>query len=219
MRDKIYFRRPERRKYIMLEPGKYTNEFEFKIPNYAPASYRGINASISYSVTARVDVPWMSDLTRNKSFKVFRRKRDLKPFSRPISFQSKNYVNPKDDKPGFYVKLRRRGYRAGESIEGTIQLCNMEACKIRKVLIRLVGEEFAQARGRQEHSTIKGRQIKFSPERWTNETPVEFQIPISENISPGYKGMRSKLKWYVEAQLDLPFKRDIKAWCPVEIIR
>jgi hypothetical protein len=219
LKDKIYLYPPEAGGEHEFEPGTYKNEIQFKIPDSAPPSYEGNNVDTKYWLKTRVDVLLWGDIVNTKPFYVVTKKRNLGSFTDPATFESHNFKNPEDKKPGFYVELSREAFGAGRSIEGLITISNKDACKIRKIDLRLKGTEEVKAKGNVGIYPGIIYESEFPCDNLIEGEPVRFRIPIPNDITCSYKGKNSSLKWTLEVQLDLPFRFDISAQCPVEIIR
>jgi hypothetical protein len=217
--NKILLHRPEGEEHTELEPGKYTFKFEFTIPKKALPSYRGRNAKITYSLNARVDVPKWLDIVEKKDFHVVRNRDDIRSYERPSHFQSDNYLNLEDDKPGFFVELPRIAFIAGKSIEGTITLCNKKACEVRKIELRLIGIEHAEASKYKVNQRLREYESELPTDNLVEATPARFHFPIPKSAPGSFEGNYSNFRWALEVQLDLPLKFDIKARYPVEIFR
>jgi hypothetical protein len=202
-----------------LEQGYYNFPFEFVIPPKGLPSYHGRNVKITYTLKARVDIPLWFDIKDEKEFYVVRNREDLRRYNKPIHFQSENYLNLEDSKPGFYVEFPKIGFYAGKSIEGTITLCNMQTCKIRKIEMRLIGIEHAKAAKYQRNY----KRTKYESELFTDDIieamPMRFNFPIPKSAFGSYEGKYSNFRWAFEVQLDIPLKFDVKARCPIEIFR
>jgi sporulation-control protein spo0M len=201
-----------------LQPGNYEFRFEFSIPIYALPSYAGRHARISYILNAKVDVPLWFDINDFREFYVFRNRKALDILRDPVHFQSNNYFIPDDGRPSFYVELNKIGYKSGENIMGFITLRNLAAQNIRKVYIRLLGEEFAAASNHHRNSTDIVNSINIPNNVIVRGIPVQFRMPIPNNAPSSYEGIYSNYRWAVEVGLDWAYKIDVRALHPIEII-
>ena len=109
MKEEIILRSPDHDKKLELHPGNFTFTFEFKIPENASPSYKGSNASITYELNSRVDVPLLKDVVAKKSFRVSKNREDMALLTQPANFQSDNFSQPNSKKPGFSVELTKAG--------------------------------------------------------------------------------------------------------------
>jgi hypothetical protein len=219
LKKKIYLYPPQAGMDHEFAPGHYANKIEFKIPPSAPPSYEGENVEIKYWLKTRVDIILWRDLVKTKSFNVYRKRKDLDSFVHPANFESSNFTNLEADKPGFYVELPRKAFKAGKSVEGEITICNKDVCKIRKIDLRLIGTEHAKAKGHEGSGVVRIYESELSADDLIEGKPVGFKIPIPKGAPVSYTSENSGLSWALEVQLDLPLKFDIKAQGPVEIIR
>lgn len=204
---------------LELEPGSYEFRFEFRLPIFALPSYSGRHARISYILQAKVDVPLWFDIVDFREFYVFRNRKALNILKEPVHFQSNNYFIPDDGRPSFYVQLNKTGYRAGENIRGSITFKNMAVGSIRKVYIRLLGEEFASAASHHRNTMEIKNRIHIPNNGIIRGIPVQFQLPIPNNAPSSYEGIYSNYRWAVEVGLDWAFKIDVRALHPIEILQ
>jgi hypothetical protein len=219
IKENILLHSPQDPENLELEPGNYNFKFEFKIPDNALSSYKGKCADVKYWVKARVDVPLWLDIVDKKNFYVYRSRNILPNYAQPARLQSENYLDLQDDKPGFHVELNKTGYAAGEMLEGIITFGNVATSKIRKVKMRLLGVEYAQAGPYSRINTTREHEIELIPEHIMEAETKRFSFAIPKNISSSYEGKYSHYRWAFEAQLDLPLKFDIEAKCSLFIIQ
>lgn len=219
LKNDIILQSPQYDENLELQPGDYVFKFEIKMPENALPSYNGKHVSVTYTLKARVDVPWWLDIVDKKPIFVFRNRQLLGLLTQPAHFQSENYPQPYDKKPSFYAELTKRGYVADEVINGLVTLKNMAASKIRKIDVKLLGIEFATARGYQRETTQHSSKIEIRTLGMVEGVPVQFNLPIPREAPSSYEGMFSNFRWAVEVRLDIPFAFDIKALHPVEILR
>src|SRR3989449_4315871 len=62
--------------------------FQFQIPMYGLPSYTGPHASVSYGLTARLDVPWWPDAVHSVPAFGFFARQSVRTFSDPVRFRS-----------------------------------------------------------------------------------------------------------------------------------
>lgn len=204
---------------LELDPGNYAFWFEFILPGDALPSYRGTNASVTYTLEARVDVPWWLDIVKKRSIFVFRNREVLRLLTAPARFNSDNFINGVGNKPCFGVELVKTGFIAGETIEGTIAVYNMAASKIRKIYIKLLGEELATACGHRETRIQSKQEIEIPVCDMMEGVAKVFFLQIPNNAPSSYEGRYSNFRWGVFVGLDIPFGFDVKALYPIEVLQ
>lgn len=219
LNNEIILHGPQFEKNVELPPGNYIFKFEYVIPENALPSYKGTNSSVIYKLHAKVDVPLWFDIDDKKQIFVFRNREALKLLTHPVRFWSENFQHPNPEKPGFSVELTKTGYLAGEAIEGTVILKNVATSRIRKIYIRLLGEEFARASNYHRNVSQQKHEIEISVGNMVEGIPKLFFLPIPRDAPTSYEGMFSNFRWAVEVGLDIPFGFDVKALHPVEILR
>src|SRR2546427_447217 len=84
--------------------------FPFQIPVYGLPSYTGAHASVSYGLTARLDVPWWRDAVHSVAVFVFFARQSVRTFSDPVRFRSGG------GGPEIYVELDGSKFFAREVI-------------------------------------------------------------------------------------------------------
>src|SRR6059036_526487 len=72
----------------VVPPGVQRFPFQFQIPVYGLPSYTGPHASVSYGLTARLDVPWWPDARHSVPIYVFFARQSVRTFSDPVRFRS-----------------------------------------------------------------------------------------------------------------------------------
>jgi hypothetical protein len=223
--DKNYFLKsyiilhcPQYDNDLELGPGNYAFRFEYKIPENALPSYMGRNASVSYKLVARVDVPWWLDVVEKRSIFVFRNREDLKSLTVPVKFTSDNFMDGISKKPCFGVELSKAGFLVGETIEGKVFLYNIADSKLRKIYVRLLGEELATAEGQQETKINYKQEIEIPVDDIMEGIAKVFFLQIPKNAPSNYEGLISNFSWGVEVGLDIPFGFDVKAFYPIEVL-
>lgn len=204
---------------LELDPGYFAFEFEFRMPEDALPSYRGTNVSVTYNLEARVDVPWWLDIVKKRPIYVFRNREVLRLLTAPVKFTSDNYMNGVSKKPCFGVELAKTGFLAGETVEGTVFLYNMAASKVRKIYIRLLGEEMATARGHRETRMQSKQEIEMPMHDMIEGIAKVFFLQIPNNAPSSYEGMYSNFRWGVFVGLDIPFGFDVKALYAIEVLQ
>lgn len=218
LKQDVILQSPMYAENMELEPGSYEFRFEFSIPIYALPSYAGRHVRISYILNAKVDVPLWFDINDFREFYIFRNRKALDILKEPVHFHSNNYFIPDDGRPSFYVQLNKTGYMAGENICGSITFKNMAVGSIRKVYIRLLGEEFASAASHHRNSTEIINRIHIPNSGIVQGIPIQFRMPVPNNAPSSFEGIYSNYRWAVEVGLDWAFKIDVRALHPIEII-
>jgi hypothetical protein len=219
LKEMIVLHGPQFEKNLEMEPGNYVFKFEFKIPEYALPSYNGTHAFINYQLHARVDVPFWLDIVDKKPFYIFRDRGHLNQLTNPAHFQSKNYIQPYSKKPSFYIQLPKTGFAVGEQIECALTMKNMAATRIRKIDLRLIGQEYAWAQGYTRTISQKKHEIEIPFGDIIEGVTRIYYIQIPSDTQSSYEGRYSNFRWVLEVNLDIPLGFDVKAMHQVEIIR
>ena len=204
---------------LELQPGDYEFPFEFYVPANALPSYAGRCAKVSYNLTARVDVPLWLDVKDEREIFVFRSRDALEKLAQPAFFQSENYEPLTGEKPAFRVNLPRKGFVAGEFIEGTVTIRSKSSARVRKVRVVLKSQEHAVAQGYPSTQTPREHKWDIPADDIAEGVPKPFTLPIPADAPSSYEGTYSSYRWALEFDLDLAFAFDINALFPVEILR
>jgi hypothetical protein len=207
-----------------LPPGEHRSTFSFKIPEDSIPSYNGSNVDINYFVRAQVDIPFWFDLKAEKEFYILYHPDIIRSWAKPVSFASAEFhsydskygsdmglFGPKSPKPSFLIELDRDTYFVGEEITGRIIVKNKSDKTIRKVKLLLRAKEYAWADGYSRYITKEKHKFKIQMYKISEGQPSPFKITIPRDVRSSFKGMYSRLDWFIEAQLDIAFGFDIKA--------
>lgn len=198
-------------KKIVLTPNIYTLPFSFTLPEDATPTYNGEHAEVYYNVSAKVDVPWWSDIDDKKSFRVIPEEGVAKE-GEPIQLEAKKgqiYMQ---------VDLNKKDFKRGEHLEGKVKINNDAGKKIRKVLIDLYANEHARAEGHTEDSTVM---------RYTQEIPIDppetiyfeksFKIQIPHDAIQTINKRYFSIDWYFKAGLDIAMAIDLEKETSIKV--
>ena len=200
---------------IIIQKGSTEIPFEFPLPDNALSSYKGRNASINYEIKATIDKKLRSDINTSTSINVVSIKEE-----KNNNNNSTIYVSDKSSKKGLYIKLivAKNIYKIGDTIEGTIFIGKPSsiATTIRSIKMKLIGTEYAIARGKKVTTVIQNIDNEIINWKENEETP--FKVKIPETITKSYRSKLSELYWEIKVTVDIPMDSDLNALAKIKII-
>ncbi len=200
----------------VVPPGVQRFPFQFQIPEHALPSYSGRHATIVYSLTARLDVPWWPDAVFKGGISVFYARQSVRTFTEPVRFRS---GSPDAGGPQVYVELDGSKFFARELIGCRITLLQLGEHRVRRVYIRLVGGEWAQAQREQETTITDVAALDIPMSRIQVGVPFTFDIPIPADAPSSYRGTYSYYSYVLQVGLDIAWASDLVAETPLVIVR
>ncbi|OGS48355.1 MAG: hypothetical protein A3K68_00300 [Euryarchaeota archaeon RBG_16_68_13] len=196
-----------------LPPGLHRFPFRFQVPFKALPSYAGTHANVSYTLNARLDVPlWLDTVWTGEMF-VFYDRPSVRHVARPVRFRSGG------GGPEVYVELDGDRFFARELIGCRITLLRLGGARVRRVFVRLLGQEWARADGQEETSETFRHEVVVPMEAIRVGMPFEFDIPIPGEVSSSYRGALSYHTYALQVHLDIAWATDIVAQTPIVIVR
>ena len=193
--------------------GTYRFPFQFQIPPNGLPSYEGRHAWVRYSLEARLDVPLWLDTVWKGDLYVYYDRQSVRTFSQPVRFRSGG------DGPEVYIELDGDRYFARELIGCRITLLRLGDHRVRRVYVRLIGGEWAQAESQQETTTTYQKEIDIPMEQITLGVPFTFEIPIPADVQSAYHGRYSYYSYILSVGLDIAWASDLVARTPIVIVR
>lgn len=198
---------------VTVPAGTHRFPFRFQIPPNGLPSYSGRHAWVRYTLTARLDVPlWLDTVWKGDLF-VFYDRGSVRTFSQSVRFRSGG------DGPEVYVELDGDRFFVRELIGCRITLLRLGDHRVRRVYVRLVGGEWAQAQGVQEQSVTFRTEVEVPMERIQVGVPFSFEIPIPADVQSAYRGMYSYYSYILTVGLDIAWASDLVAQTPIVIVR
>jgi len=196
-----------------LARGTYRFPFRFQIPFEALPSYRSTHASVTYALTARLDVPWWPGAVGKSEVFVFYDRRSVRQYAHPVWFRSGS------EGPEVFVELDGDRFFARELIGCRITLARLGTASVRRVYLRLFGGEWARANSDQEVTRNFEQEWSISMDRIRVDAPFEFMIPIPAEVASSYRGVHSYYSYALQVGLDVAWAQDIVALTPIILVR
>ncbi|MCL7413946.1 MAG: hypothetical protein M8353_10095 [ANME-2 cluster archaeon] len=204
----------------IVQPGRYSEDFSFLIPEQALPTYEGRNAMISYEVKAWIDIPKHIDIKSRKKFMVRSlHKGSGGPTEAASQVQTDISYTKRKLEPTISVKLPFDHYNAGETIRASVMHTNPTRRKIRKIGAELFSEEFARAKRNKRTQKLSVRKFSLPLENVYEGLFSVFQIKIPENYNPSFEGLFSHNDVYLKFYLDMRWVRDIFVEVPITVNR
>ena len=96
---------------------------------------------------------------------------------------------------------------------------SLGGARVRRVFVRLLGQEWARADGQEETSETFRHEVVVPMEAIRVGMPFEFDIPIPGEVSSSYRGALSYHTYALQVHLDIAWATDIVAQKPIVIVR
>ena len=192
-----------------VPPGEHRLPFELRLPQGALPTYRGVQASVFYSLRANADIPMWFDAGQSAELRVSRDRRACREDMRPRHFSTKNVDNPAE--PGFMAQVNRSTFFLGDFVEGSVTLTSGGGHRIRKATVKLCTLETATARGRKAVNVKEMARQDISGDQLGPERAAPFRICIPKDPPGSYTVMYSSLIWLVSINLDVAWAFDVRA--------
>lgn len=196
-----------------IAPGTYRFPFRFQVPLQGLPSYTGRHARVKYILSARLDVPLWLDTVWSEEVFVFYDRPSVRTFSEPVRFRSGG------DGPEIYVELDGDRFFAREMMGCRITLLRTGDHRIRRVYVRVIGAEFAQAQSQHEETTTFRTEVDVPYDQIRSGIPFAFEIPIPGDVQSAYRGTYSYYSYMLQVGLDIAWGFDLVAQTPVVIVR
>lgn len=198
---------------VSVSPGAHRFPFRFQLPLETLPSYQGPHASVSYVLSARLDVPlWLDTIWTGEIF-LFYDRPSVRTFTQPVRFRSGG------EGPEVYVELDGDRHFARELIGCRITLTRLGGARVRRVYVRLIGGEWARADSAQETTTTFQHEVSIPMEVIRVGVPFEFEIGIPADVFSCYHGRFSYASFVLQVGLDVAWAADIVAQSPIVIVR
>lgn len=199
-----------------LPRGSYDYPFEYQLPAQALPSYHGFYATVVYTVTANVDIPFWFDAHETIETPVAIPSTQVTIEHTPATLYSKNAEDT--TRPGFMMTVGRTMFFSGEIIKGNFELTGDGGHRIRKVDVELQLVENAVAQG---HSRVYNQVIskaQIPGECLAPGAVIPFEICIPPRTSTAYNGVFSKVWYALSINVDVAWAFDADASLPVVIL-
>jgi hypothetical protein len=182
--------------------------FSFKLPEDALPTYDGECADVSYSIHAKIDIPRKSDVSAEIPIEVLTKGNTAEEDSSPEPL-SDNDVR---------VKLDKRTYRRGETIEGTVEMTNNAGKTVRGIELKLYSNEHAEAEDEEEDTTMHEYKMDAPIEETSSSyVTARFQFTIPEDVDPTIRGTYFSHEWCLEAKVDIKNAKDMHTSVDISI--
>ncbi len=212
-------------KHQVIEPGEREFSVNLKVPENAPASFKGKKCEVFYKLDVSVDLPIRIDWSESQNFDVAPSDVDAAtinpvhivfPDGSARSFWDKTFG--KDVK--LNLALDRDTFSVGDWGQAMLTVESPEPLKVDDTEISLVGTESSEAQGHSDSQTYKHSLGKIeSAKVLTNESVHEFEILIPKLDGPcSQTGKKFDVSWAIEISLKIPWAKDPTIRVPVRIV-
>jgi hypothetical protein len=204
--------------YDELPAGRHEYDFDFRLPSRALPTYRGQHATVAYRLYANVDVPCAFDLAFEGAPTVVNaRGTRFRERKWSHSEEAKGLLKPFKASVDMKLDVGEVELRAGEKLEGTIQLVNASKKRIRAIDLAIVARENARARHHQRLTDTvleSGRLAVPDPSAERQEARWAIKLP---STACTYNGRHSWVQLWLRASLDVAMGFDVSVEVPLEV--
>jgi hypothetical protein len=209
----------------VMDPGEHEFSLNLRIPDDAPASFKGKKCEVFYKLDVKVDLPINIDWSQTQEFEVVTDEIEFKDTA-PIHvvFPDESGRSFWDNTFGKDVKLNlavdRDKLAIGEQALAMLTVESPEPLKVDKMEIHLVGKESTVAHGHSDGYSHKHSLGQIdSPNVISNDSAHEFEIVIPEIEGPhSQTGNNFEVVWTIEVRLKVPWAKDPIICVPIEIV-
>lgn len=207
--------------YDVLEPGTYTYDFDFRLPDDLPGDFESLALSrIAYELTAYVDMPLKLDISTTLNLTVYETDdpNEIQPVTRKVRRRSPIGATNSIE---LAVTLDRDRFFPGDQVNGTALIANRSQRHIRAIAVTVNQIVDLSARGfhtSQVHPTpvLEIREPEVSRGKAT-PIPVAFEIPRDLYSSVSHSAL-VRVSYEVCVSVDVARARDLMVRLPITII-
>jgi len=212
-------------KHEVIEAGEHGFSVNLKIPENAPASFKGKKCEVYYSLDVSVDLPIKIDWSLSQKFDVVPNPVDdaaINPVH--VVFPDGSGRSIWDKTFGKDVKLNlamdRDTFSVGDWGQAMLTVESPEPLRVDDMEISLVGQESSKAHGHTDGHSYKHSLGKIdSPKVLSSESVHEFEILIPKLDGPcSQTGKNFEVSWAIEVRLSIPWAKDPVIRIPVRIV-
>lgn len=205
-------------RYPLLKAGRHRWPFEFKLPDDALPSFKGVYTKVRYGISAEVDIPAGLDRTFEGAVQL------VPPSGLAIAPHRGRERRPatgllKPLKADLVMDLDVQGcpFEAGARLEGRLLVSNRSKKRIRGATVSLVAIEVGVAEGeRRTDTTEVASGYLRAPDPSAPQQDIAFGIEIKWCPHP-YEGRNSRLDLFLVAELDIAMGIDAELTIPLRI--
>ncbi len=197
-----------------MQEGSTGLPFVFEIPPDALPSYAGKFAHVTWKLSAKADIPWGKDLSKELFVQVM----NMMPSQpSPVAVE-----NP-EPHPKIRLALSSNFYQPGETLIGKLAL--PEPGNLRSLRAQLCIDERSTGKGTLMGLTSDtvtqtlpiGNEMRYSRDDLLRTSEIPFQIPLSTDAPCSYNGTCSSIQWGIIATLDIPHREDLHLSLPFTV--
>jgi hypothetical protein len=198
--------------------GQTCLDCRFAIPEHVPPSYRGVCATVSYTVTVHASIAWWPDAVKGFEL-VVRTPPETGERARSPALFSSAPEGPQGKEPHAEVSLADSSALVGGTLSGAVALRNVAFARYAGLELALVLIERASA-GRERSTREIARfpyQLQLAEAR--EAEPIPFQLRVPADAPPTTRYELFQLDWVLEVRARRRFGFDLTFSVPLEIHR
>lgn len=205
--------------------GKSRHRVRFQIPPDLPPSYRirtsrwaNTGASVSYTVSVALDIPWWPDAEADFVLQVHERPRRVDDPG--ASLHATRVEGPTGKKPHLEFSLPTRYVLPGDTLRGELALGNVDFNRYKTAVLALVGyESLYRAPGQ---LATRDEAIRYAIEldvsAMAEGEAVPFGMKLPDHLPASFDSELWRLDWAFEVKVQIAWGNDLVAQVPVTVI-
>ncbi len=200
----------------VLTPGERRYPYSLDLPRSAPPSYRGVRASLVYSIAVHVSIPWWPDRRVEYGLPVLA----LPPAS-PLAITPRLGASAQGPQPGKVyaeVSVDRDVLEPGGVLVGAVSVSNTGASRVRRVLATLTTTETITAPA-QAAASLDRMSVLLCHGSPPEGEAIPFRLRVPEGVPATFVAGAFRLDWCLVVRVDVAFAADAVAVIPLVVVR
>ena len=205
--------------------GRSRHRVRFQLPDGLPPSYRirasrwtSTGATVSYTVSVTLDIPWWPDAEADFVLQVHERPRRVRDPG--ASLHATSVEGPSGKEPHLEFSLPTRSVIPGDTIRGELALGNVDFNRYRTAILSLVGYESMYRQPGQLFSRDEAvrHAIELDVSAMGEGQAAPFAMKLPEQLPSSFKSVLWELSWVFEVKVRIAWGNDLVAQVPLAVI-
>jgi len=208
-----------------VSEGRSRHRVRFVLPPDLPPSHRirtsrwvSTGASVDYTVSVALDIPWWPDA--EAEFVLHVRERPRRVRDPGSTLHATSVEGPSGKEPHVEFTLPTRHVLPGDTLRGELALGNVDFNRYKTAVLALVGfESLNRARGalaRQSEALRYAIEIDVSSTSEGEAVPFVMKLP--DQLPASFKSLLWELRWVFEVKVRIAWGNDLVAQVPVTVM-
>lgn len=186
----------------------------FALPGDAPPSFRGRIVHVSYTLTAKVDIPWWFDVDREFQLTVAHPPLQTERSPKPALYSSAP-DGPREREPHAEISLADSVVQPGDVLRGAVALGNVEFARYTGVRVCLTGWEYAY--GVEAQGEFGGWQVELPVSQPREGEPIPFDLRVPD-VPPSLDTGTFRIWWLLDVSVTRRLGEDLVVSIPITVL-